>query len=270
MLITCYQAPRPLRLNDIVSKSSRLRESKYAKKERKEREKADKAAGRSNYAPIDLTDEHAFIPGHMVSSPEPIRGRDRPNNNYNYEAGRRVHTNRSEGMSSFAGQKRKHNNSQGSLQDSTLIYDPNRPEELQLGPVENKPKLESYEIEDEDIYNDSDSRRHRKKSRRKNYSHRAKVLVPGADFLFASPGRTLRDKEELSIRLGSASSSQQETPQSLRSRSSTSQAYQKNLSAILGCDSDHEAHEAKTETNKSGTSRQGFHFEDKGSNIVEQ
>ena len=107
---------------------------------------ADKAAGRGNYAPVDLMDED-FVLGHMVSSPKPIRGRDRPSNDHSYEAGRRVHSNRSEGISSLAGQKRKRNNGQGSLQDPTHVYDSNRPEEMQLGPVEDKPKLESYEID---------------------------------------------------------------------------------------------------------------------------
>ncbi|KAK0109569.1 hypothetical protein ONS95_002255 [Cadophora gregata] len=250
------KAPRPLRLNDIVTKSGKLRKSKYAKKERKERQRADQAAGRGSYAPVDLAEEAGFIPGHMVSSPKAIRGRDRLNHNTGYQVGQASHINRPEIKAPVAGQKRKHNNGQGSFQNPAVLSDSDEPEEIQEKPVEHN---HNVEVEIEDVGSDSSSGKHRKKkSRRKSQSRKTKTFVPGADVLFASPGRTLRDVEELGIRMGSAASSPQEILQSFRRGCDTSRAHPKFQLDVPESDGDHETYRIGKERNGSRKSAQQF------------
>ncbi|KAH7409068.1 hypothetical protein BKA64DRAFT_742228 [Cadophora sp. MPI-SDFR-AT-0126] len=221
-------APRPPRLDDIVSKS----------------------------------EEGGFVPGHMVSRSRAINEQNRHNNALGHQAGRGFFANKPKTFAPIAGQKRKCSNGQGSSQNPTIIHDSDELEEEQLRIVNHNTKIESCEVEVEDIYNDSDSERKRKKKlRRKSQSRKTKSLVPGADFLFASPGRTLRD-EELTFSLGSVANSQQETPQSLRSGNPSSQVYPKSQVDIGGSDSEEEARRAWKE-NK-GSPKSGDYWQDLG------
>ncbi|KAL5317797.1 hypothetical protein ACEPPN_014897 [Leptodophora sp. 'Broadleaf-Isolate-01'] len=225
------KASRPLTVDDLISKKGKFRESKYAKKEN-----AAKKAGLGNYTSIDLTEEDGFVHGHMGGH---IRGIHRVNHAPRVNCGGPVDKFRA--STPATGQKRRHSNRYASSHNQVVIIDDDDDEMGHAHVKAIKPKLENYDNESDGIYDDSGSERHRrKKAHRKTQSQRGKSPVPVAYSLFASPGRTLREQEELAIRLSSAANSQQDNPRSFRNETSAHRNLQNSQVGAPESDSEHE------------------------------
>ncbi|KAL2068685.1 hypothetical protein VTL71DRAFT_15023 [Oculimacula yallundae] len=160
------KTPRTLLVKDIVSKSGKLRESKYAKKQREAEEKASEDARRGNGSTlIDLTEGDGFVSGHMGRDPDSDRfgrgirsdiGRLRPN--------RVISESEYRARTYVAGQKRRLSGDRGSSQSSTIILDDDEDDNGSDLPVRNKkPKHHNVQDEDQDPANDSGSERRRRK-----------------------------------------------------------------------------------------------------------
>ncbi|KAG4431819.1 hypothetical protein IFR05_012701 [Cadophora sp. M221] len=240
------KASRPLRVNDLISKKGKFRESKYAKKDREKRENEAKETGRGNYASIDLTEEDGFAHGHMGGHMGPDPDSIRRTHQVSHAPRSRRGGPQFQASTPAAGQKRKHSNGNGSSHNSAVIIDDDEMGHVNIKDA--KPKFENYDNESDDLYNDSGSEKHRKKkTQRNNHSQQRKSPVPVAYSLFASPGRTLREQEELAIRLSTANS-QADTPSSFRNITPASRNLEKTRVGGSERDSEYETQVALKKT----------------------